>query len=273
MKQAVVIIPVYKRVIEAEERISLQQTFRVLGNHPIVLVCPKNLNVSEYERLALSEKVVLEVERFDDEFFNGIKGYNRLLLSECFYRCFSMYNYILICQPDAYVFKDELEEWCEKGYDYMGAPLFGRFSDTEFHINQGRVGNGGFSLRRVRTYLDFFNGKKPVFRFKAIPQIIRFREKPFNRWAVWLLMTLGWRNTPRSVARHWKYNEDDFWSGFLSITNYALKKPSVREAMHFAFERFPSEVFGITRELPFGCHAWRKYQYETFWKDYIEINE
>lgn len=273
MKQVAVVIPVYKQVMEAEEKISLRQTFRVLGNHPVVLVCPNDLSVSEYEKLALSEKVDLAIERFEDGFFEGIDGYNRMLLSESFYQRFSTYNYILICQPDAYVFEDQLEEWCEKGYDYVGAPLFGRYSDTDFHFNQGRVGNGGFSLRRVRAYLDFFGGKKHVFQFKDIPGRIGFRKKPYTRWLVWLLVALGWRNKPRSFAKHWSYNEDVFWSELSDGTNYALKKPSVLEALHFAFERFPSETFAITQKLPFGCHAWRKYQYDTFWKDYIIIDE
>jgi hypothetical protein len=26
----------------------------------------------------------------------------------------------------------------------------------------------------------------------------------------------------------------------------------------------------VTQHLPFGCHAWKKYEYESFWKQYIK---
>jgi hypothetical protein len=271
MKQVAVIIPIYKRVIETEERISFRQTFRVLGKYPIVLVCPEDLDVGQYEKLSLKYKVMLVIERFDTRFFEGISGYNRLLLSECFYQRFSDYNFILICQLDAYVFRDELVEWCEKGCDYLGAPIFGGFSDVGFHFNRGWVGNGGFSLRRVGAYLDFFKGKKNVFGNSILADRIALKKKPQTRWLVWILMAMGWRNKPRSVAKHWKYNEDAFWSLVLDGTQYAMKKPSVEEALFFAFERFPSECYALIGKLPFGCHAWKKYQYEVFWKQYIII--
>jgi hypothetical protein len=168
------------------------------------------------------------------------------------------------------VFRDELMAWCSKGYDFVGAPIFGRFSDEVFHPDQSRVGNGGFSLRRIKAFLEYFDGKKHVIETSDIAERIGLKEKPMTRWLVWLLMALGWRNKPTSVAKRWKYNEDDFWSGILNGTRYELSKPEVREAMLFAFERFPSEVYSITGTLPFGCHAWAKYQYESFWKTYIE---
>ena len=82
-------------------------------------------------------------------------------------------------------------------------------------------------------------------------------------------MVCGWRNKPKSFANYHKYNEDDFWSGKLCGTNYELSKPTVREAMDFAFERFPRELYAVTGHLPFGAHAWKKYEYEEFWKDRI----
>ncbi len=270
MQKVVIVIPVYKPSFDKWEEISLRQTMRVLGQYPLVLVCPKGMDASQYDNLASSEGVVLHYERFEPYFFDGIKGYNRLMLSKDFYTRFADYEYVLICQTDAYVFRDELMEWCGKGYDYVGAPIFGRFSDVEFHRDQARVGNGGFSLRRVKAFMDFFNGKKYVYKTGDLTERIGLKEKPYSRWLVWLLMAMGWRNKPYSVAKRWQYNEDDFWSGLLEGSNYELTKPSVEEALSFAFERFPSEVFAIRGALPFGCHAWAKYQYDTFWKDYIK---
>lgn len=270
MQKVAVAIPVYKPSFDPWEEISLRQTMLVLCQYPMVLVYPDGMDASQYDVLASAQGVDLLKEAFEPRFFDGIKGYNQLMLSKSFYARFADYEYVLVCQTDAYVFRDELMEWCDKGYDYVGAPIFGCFSDEVFHRDQARVGNGGLSLRRVKAYLDFFDGKKHVYKTRDLAERIEFKEKPQTRWLVWLLMTLGWRNNPSSVAERWKYNEDDFWSGMLNGSNYELSKPSVEESMSFAIERFPSEVFAITGALPFGCHAWAKYQYDSFWKDYIK---
>lgn len=266
MKKVAVLIPVYLSRISGDEERSFIQSMKILRKHDIFLVCPLGLDVSSY--LEMASKCLgadLYVERFPTPYFDGIKGYNRLLLSECFYERWADYEYILICQTDAYVFQDELDNWCERGYDYVGAPLFGDC----FDLGKAGVGNGGFCLRKVGAYLDFFNGKKHVFEAKEIGNRISFWKKPYTRWLVWLLMCMGWRNMPRSVAEQWQYNEDVFWSLYLNGSNYELTKPSVSEALAFAFERFPSECYKQIDRLPFGCHAWRKYQYEEFWKDHL----
>lgn len=269
MKKVAVLIPVYLPHISVEEEKSIIQSMRVLCGRDVVLVCPVGLDVSYYLELSNKLNIEIRVERFLASFFDGIKGYNRLMLSKCFYERFSNYEYVLICQTDAFVFRDELDVWCKKGYDYIGAPLF----DDCFDLRKARVGNGGFCLRRIGAYLDFFQGRRHVFKAKDIADRISFHNKPYTRWLVWLLMALGWRNKPKSVARRWQYNEDAFWSLYLDGSNYALRKPLVTEALTFAFERYPSECYKQINHLPFGCHAWRKYQYEDFWKDIIRIDK
>ena len=208
MKKVAVLIPVYLPHVSADEERSFIQSLRVLCSRDVVLVCPIGLDVSYYLELSKKLNVKMHVERFLASFFDGIKGYNRLMLSKCFYERFSNYEYILICQTDAFVFQDVLDDWCEKGYDYVGAPLFG----DGFDLKKARVGNGGFCLRRVEAYLDYFQGKRHVFKGKDIAGRIFFHNKPYTRWLVWLLMLLGWRNMPKSVAERWRYNEDVFWS-------------------------------------------------------------
>ena len=267
MNSVVVIVPVYKTCLSPDEKVSFLQTLQVLGNHPICILCPETLDFTFFEKEVGEDCMSVFVERFPNVFFKGISGYNRLLLSEEFYARFVEYDYMLICQLDAYVFRDELMEWCAKGYDYIGAPLFG----CHFDIEHGKVGNGGFCLRRVKAYLDFFKGKRNVYKLGDIANRISLKAKPYTRWLVWILMALGWRNKPKTVARCWQYNEDTFWSLVLNGTNYELNKPEPLEALRFSFERFPSEAFSLLEELPFGCHAWKKYQFDEFWNKHIEI--
>ena len=269
METVAVIIPVYRPDLSQDERVSFCRTLEILGDHIIVLVCPDDLDHRSYDALAHKYNVVLKYERFNNSFFKGIDGYNRLLLSDLFYRRFKFFEYILICQLDAFVFKDELNDWCDKGYDYIGPPMF---DDKNPHISlEGMtIGNGGFSLRRIQTFINYFESKKNVFSPRQIVDRISLWKKPHTRIIVWFLMCLGWRNKPCSVARRYQYNEDCFWSIVLDDSRFALNKPGPEEALHFAFERFPKQLYQLANcSLPFGCHGWRKYQYDDFWKGII----
>ncbi len=271
MLDVAVVIPIYKEQPDWNEEISLRQTFSILKKYEIVIVCPKEIDIRNYDDIAIEKGCTYTIEYFDSKYFKNIASYNRLLLSEEFYSRFEKYEYILICQPDAYVFEDRLDEWSAKGYDYIGAPLVGRFSEKEYYPEMRlRVGNGGFSLRKISSYLKYFRSRKNVFNSKQIIEKINLKAKPYTRLFVWLLMLIGWRNSPKSVANNWIYNEDDFWSGVLDNSNYSMSKPNQIEALDFAFERFPSEMYKINGKLPFGCHAWEKYEYESFWKQFIK---
>ena len=104
----------------------------------------------------------------------GIAGYNEMMMSADFYSLFNDYEYIIICHVDAWVFRDELDDWCRRGYDHVAAPWPTRKRYTRFPLKQylwlklrlkpahkilhcqmfGRIGNGGFSLRRVSVFRD-----------------------------------------------------------------------------------------------------------------------
>ena len=93
------------------------------------------------------------------------------MLSFNFYESFLDYKYILIYQLDAFVFKDDLIFWCNKNYDYVGAPWIASISNNPFTLLLNKissifdskekkerkkiffkVGNGGFSLRKVASH-------------------------------------------------------------------------------------------------------------------------
>jgi hypothetical protein len=254
----IVVIPIYKETLTASEAISLKQCFKILGSHTIVLVAPESLDISFYKKIIDDS---LYIERFQDAFFENISGYNQLMLSQEFYKRFLQFDYLLIHQLDCYVFRDELDYWCSKGYDYIGSPwLFFDLSKMTLKdklkllLKQSlyplfnsklkgfqlyhKVGNGGFSLRKIRTFYDTL--KK-------------------NESAV--LPFIG--NDTTSL-----YNEDIFWSLIAS----GIKKPHFTIATKFSLDMNATIGLEINNGiLPFGCHAWsRKFHY---WKNYITIDE
>ena len=114
-----VIVPVYQERLEQYEWISLRQNRQVLKAYPFVFIRPMGLDISQL----LKEFPGCQEEAFDDEYFRNIAGYNRLMMSADFYRRFRDSDYLLICQLDVFVFRDELLDWCNEGYDYIGAPI------------------------------------------------------------------------------------------------------------------------------------------------------
>lgn len=265
----VVVIPVYKQQLSKWEEISFRQCCRVLSRHAICLVTFKELDCSAYDKLASDYNVNLLREYFDAHYFSGIPGYNALMMSKDFYRRFANYDYILIYQLDAYVFRDELDVWCAKGYDYIGAPWFFDCQSYESGAELWKVGNGGFSIRKIDTHIRILTRKLPVFGLQELMR--RTKSFPFaKRMGSIISHLLGWHNTMDYFVRTYDDFEDFFWCEKIPSLGLNYKIPSAKDAMPFSFELSPAYLYALNgNELPFGCHAWHKYEYETFWKQYI----
>ena len=261
-----IIIPIYQEKLSKTEEISLAQGIHILGKHPIIIIKPTSLNISHLQQ----QYSQIQFESFEDTYFKSTLSYNRLMLSEEFYSRFLAYEYMLIYQLDAFVFRDELAEWCAKGYDYIGAPwrieidfdskikellwnvkkklaiwfnlkeeLYGKYGPKEIIIKRS-VGNGGFSLRRTKKL------------FSLIPK----NQKKIEEYL-------------EKVKDHPAYNEDMFWGIELNRYVSQLKIPDWRTALKFGVEHLPQKAYQLNGGLPFGCHAWDIYETE-FWKKEIE---
>lgn len=251
--KARVVIPIYKNSLTINEITSLERAIEILSKHPIVVIKPRSLDIDSI----LNKYPMLSTMDFDDSYFKGIAGYNRLMLSREFYQAFADTKYVLIYQLDAYVFADCLDEWCDKDYDYVGAPWLekpayrlplvskyrrmqlwwmkkqGKPSKQEYY---DKVGNGGFSLRKVDSFL----------------RVIDRQSELVSHYA----------NHERSSH----YNEDVFWA----MRAEGFRYPSAMEALRFAFDKYPAYCYRLTHhELPFGCHAWYKRKMRGFWRKFI----
>lgn len=238
MKPVAVIIPVYQSHMNPHELISFQQCLKVLSSHPIFLIKPHSLSVDHL----LKSYPDLQVEAFDDTYFKGISGYNQLLCSESFYERFTAYEYILIAQLDVFIFRDDLLAWCQKGFDYVGAPQFSNIRPKRTSrktlreilslLFQKPLLNGGLSLRRVQACLRLLN--------------VYHRFFPT-----------------------WPGNEDSFFSlHFPRLMPFRslMALPDPHEALKFAIEMEPRQSLIINHgELPMGCHAWDVYDLD-FWR-------
>ena len=177
-----VVIPYYHFDLKETERISLEQCIKILGKYPIIFLVPDSMSEADYP---LIPNALFEV--VPREWLLSAATYNQMMLNEEFYQRFEKYKYILIHQLDAFVFSDRLLEMCRYGYDYIGAPwLAGYF----YYINSNkciwRVGNGGFSLRKVDSIINLLKkGMQNDFRtnediFFAISDDEEFRVAPIE---------------------------------------------------------------------------------------------
>jgi len=157
-------VPIYKKQPSKSEACSLLQ-LRLLGVENVTLVCPENLDLSKY--LALWPEI--QVQRYAPEHFESVQSYNDLVISPAFYSPFAnQYDYLLICQLDAFLLSNQILEFCDQGYDYYGAPwkigfpqyrfLFNRWP-IQMNTKRFHVGNGGLSLRKIESTLNLLERK------------------------------------------------------------------------------------------------------------------
>ncbi|HEY8929508.1 MAG TPA: DUF5672 family protein [Mucilaginibacter sp.] len=264
MKLVTIVIPVYKATISASECASFLQLFKVLGHHDVTVVTYKELDLTSYH--CLIKEYSYRITYFDRGYFDNLAGYNRLLLSKQFYGAFRDYTYILIYQLDAWVFFDDLVKWCGRGYDYIGAPWFSSDrTENELPHFMG-IGNGGFSLRKVKSHLSVLT------RFAYIVRPAYFIGLFFNRLSyenfVVLLRSLTISNNTHYLLGKNNLYEDVFWG--VIIRKYAwFKAPGMQEAAYFSMEVCARQLYENNgRQLPFGCHAWEKYD-PVFWERFI----
>lgn len=250
-KLVTIVIPIYKIELTDGERKSLNQCVKMLGEFPIVFAQPKSLDSS-----SICFDGLIKTETFDDDYFTDVFAYNSLMLSDVFYERFTDSEYVLIYQLDAYVFRNELKAWCLKGYDYIGAPwlaspntLVNRFVKL-FHSKRKKkrqaiffkVGNGGFSLRKVATSL------KVTQKLKV--EIKNNLERKRNDF--WIM-------------------EDVFWSLKVPTFFPDFKIPFYKKAAGFAIDRKPELAMKLNNnKLPFGCHGFEKPKVKLFWEDKIK---
>lgn len=252
-----IVIPIYHDRLDDYERISLSNNLKILGageRYPVVFLLPEGI-------AAPPETDGYPVIRVSDEWLgcrNGIAGYNRMMMSGEFYDMFTDCDYILICQTDVWIFRDELGEWCDKGFDYVGAPwpkravydtlplrlwlgarkaLCGRNGRILRQDCFNRIGNGGLSLRKVESH-------------RRVCRSYADRIAEFNRHSDHL------------------HNEDVFWA----IIPDRFRYPTVEEALGFSFDVKPDYCYRLAGgKLPFGCHGWYKKRLREFWKAFLPL--
>ncbi len=261
LKKVGIIVPIYRDFLDEFEKKSLESIIQHFNGFEIIFVAPKGLTTSNYSSF-FSKINDIRVEYFSSNCFDSIDDYNQLLLEKYFYKTFEEFEYILICQLDVYVFKNKLNEWSDKGYDYVGAPWIGserNFINLTFEKINGfirkikgkkpknterlfKVGNGGFSLRKVDRFIQISEEQSNQIN-------LFLKEKPNSDYHV----------------------EDVFWSLYVPKIYKDYKIPEWQEALDFCMDRKPEEALKLNNNvLPMACHRFNQPKPYKFWRNYIK---
>ena len=256
-KKSVVVTFIW-RDMNKKERYFFEQSVRMLGKHAFCVVHPKSYSVDDLKQ----EFPEISSLALDDSHFQSVWTYNSMMLSPWFYELFADFEYMLICQIDAYVFSDQLDYWTSLEYDYIGAPwmlndklyerlvgqwivrLLKRLPMRKNQIHSAHlfhtVGNGGFSLRRISKMKEILERNQDLLQ--------------------------------SAYGKHERM-EDVFISVILKKKEN-LNIPNWRQALFFSFEKAPAQCLRLTGGvLPFGCHDTNARYWSSFWKHYIPFEE
>jgi hypothetical protein len=263
-----VVISVHSAAPSYYELISFQQCFKILKKHAIYVIAPYGLDLSAYQSAVPEFKT-----KFVDKKWQASKlNYNKFKLSQYFYTLFENYEYLLTYELDAFIFSDDLDYWCDKGYDYIGAPWFEEYDVVKGNIL--RVGNSGFSLRKVNSIQQAIRKIYYVDPIKyASIRNYRFLKKSknfiFSNLNIIASIKSLFSKENSSIQNASILYEDRVIANVMSrLKNFKIAP--VEEAIKFSFEVNPEILYKMNdNTLPTGCHAWWLINPE-FWQPFIE---
>ena len=192
------VIPVYRAEISEIEKRRVERTLQNVSRDAVFFIGPDSWRGFKDAKFLQNFNFV----PFAKQSFSSLSDYNRFMLQPDLYVRFIQYEFVLVCQLDAFLVKS-LPVTDALDFDYVGAPwvppwqvrwspmrrrmLVGRSSGRSKELH---VGNGGLSLRRTSRFAQL--RKLPPFRkFPNEDIAISY----FNRW-------LGIEVAPVTVARN-----------------------------------------------------------------------
>lgn len=260
-----VVVPIYRPYSELSQNEvnSLMQIGNILSKREIFFIYPAKLDPTDYVRAL--EPLHTRTVKIPAKFFGNLERNNRMLVSHAFYKHFENFDYMLLHHTDAYVFSDQLDYWCSQDLDYIGAPWFEGKKDPVLPLRFAGVGNGGFSLRRISSFLRVTANKPFIIKYFLSYRLHNFLHGHHYQIA---RRYLGIDYLVSYLRSNIGY-EDEFWGLIVPKFFKWFRVAKPEQALKFSFEVMPDVLLQLNNnELPFGCHAWERYD-PAFWKPFI----
>ncbi len=246
-----IVIPVYDEKPTKCDKLSIWSLSNIkdIADWDIFIICPEYFNyksVINNNWLPLFKQNA-NILYMDNKYFVSEKAYSDLLRNYVdFWQKFSDYEYMLIFQLDGYCINCTLSDWTSKGYDFIGAPII---SENANWMNVPAIGNGGVSLRKVKTFLDITNPDGECLK------TIKDDIDKFNK----------------ARSNIYDFYEDLY---FCELVNkyWDLDIARQDDAFDFAWDMNVDVVYEIRKhKLPCFLHAWTKNI--RFWQNQLSVFE
>jgi hypothetical protein len=272
-KPVIIVVPVYTSNPKQEELRAFKNNIITLKKHPICMLTFQECDLSKYDAIAREIGLELQKEYYHKDFFNSVATYNELCLSHHLYERFTDYEYMLICQLDVWIFRDEIIEWCKRGFDYIGAPIYYPYSEKRYTKIFRGIGNGGLCLRRIAYCLLILASDKDrtLLRAQTILKMywlfFLYNEAFTCSWVkrlsiipIALGKVLGYKNSFNYFAsKH--VNEDLLLGTWAKQSNYySCHLPDELTASEFSIEVNAEWLLErMQGRTPMGVHAYEKW--------------
>ncbi len=268
-------MPIISTELGLSEQVSIQSLSNLKENYPILFIGTRDSYTSNLNKLRelLSDRP-FNFSEFDSRYFESLISYSNLLMTSRFYKRFSSYDYMLIFQTDALILRGDLNTFIRLDKAYIGAPWIDKNRATKKLL----IGNGGLSLRKVDYFIEITR-LNSIFPSKWW---FKFPQQRFLRWGIvgllfplFCVLDVVVKVFGRSLffdkMRLFSTAEDVSFAKWLG--HHHADMPTLEEAVDFSFESNPQRCYDINNQrLPFGCHAWERYDLE-FWKAHVsEVN-
>ena len=269
-----IIIPTHKETMTFEEERSFRNTLDIFCNWGIALVLPEGVSSNYYEAIREKSELQFQIVTVRSEWMGSLERYNDMGVSTEFYQMFEAYKYILICHFDVWVFRDELQVWIDKGYDYIGAPWF-LLRDYSSWTSSGengmplerlmypQGGNGGFSLRNVDKMIELTSKPRrslnaPLF-YKTVLYYIKNKKKDFLK--LYLYECREFIKDADEFQKKYNIYEDRMFSMFYSLIDKNFRVAPAYDELYFCTEVYSEEILKtkLKWQLPFAIHGYEKY--------------
>ncbi|MDF9795216.1 hypothetical protein OKW21_000479 [Catalinimonas alkaloidigena] len=251
-----VVIPFHKSEMSEIEEVSFINNTKILNRYPIYLLLPEGTNADRFLQIAPNIRLLF----FHPRYFSSYSAANHFWIQKDLYDYFKQFKFILKCELDSYVFKDELEYWCARNYDYIGAPWID--SKKWIPILQNALHSENIIFKKIKYVLSKRTRSKNIF--------VGNSGLSLRKVSVFRLVS---RLLPLFIPNLEKFSvqEDFIWSFYVASYFSFFNIPDYKEALQFSIETEPRECYRLNNyQLPFGCHAWEKYDMD-FWKNHMKV--
>jgi hypothetical protein len=212
------VTPTHKEILDLKEQSRILKTLSVYSDREHFFLVPDNLDTRKL-RKQFNQSVIVTMPNW---FFRTIDHYNIMMLQPKLYTIFQQFEFILLCQPDAFLI-NKMNSLFKEEYDYFGASWPRPYLLSE-HLGQLLVnrrqwrygkhttvsaGNGGLSLRRVSASIEIIKlGRTKPYWYK----IERVRKRKINEDLVFSFLgkQLGFRVPEKAEAEKYFVETNDF---------------------------------------------------------------